>query len=152
MPNLFLWGHERASELRVPGYDTAAKPRPILPKGPAVFIAFSEKDLDAYSKWFRSLGVRVRAQLRRAPLEPGSALYLPVTYDSWAVLAAGVEGLGAALQAARLLSPGATVVCPCHGLDEALVAQSQEESYTRVRDRIHPLKASQATPADDADA
>lgn len=150
MPTLFLWGHERASPLQVPGFDTVTRPTPILPKGPAVFVAFSEREAEVYAKWFRTLGVRIRAQLRGAPLEPGDALYLPVTYDSWAVLAAGPKSLGAALQAARLLNPNAAVVCPGAGLDESVVLQSQEASYTRVRDRIHVLKAAEGRRDDGA--
>jgi hypothetical protein len=83
------------------------------PVGPAAYVALADDDqLGLYDRWFPGLAVRARAKLRHLPLPPGGATYLPVTFDSWAVLADGPRGFGAALEAARGLKGVRTVVCP----------------------------------------
>lgn len=134
---------EECAELRrvVPeGYDVEFKARAHYALGPAAYVALSEEDLEAYEPWFRGLGVRVRGCLRHEPLPAGGALYLPVTHDSWAVLADGPGGLGAALAAGRAVLGvrGAyTVVVPA--FDPALApeaAASCRATYRRWRDRV----------------
>lgn len=124
----------------VPGVDeVSCRPRPMMPLGRAVYVAYAEDQLSAYEAWFPGLGVRVRAVLRDAPLEPAGAMYLPVTYDSWCVVADGPEAFGAVIETARLLKGVRTVVCPAFEPgDVAAALASTSRRFRRWRDRVFP--------------
>lgn len=124
----------------VPDVDeVTCRPRPIIPLGGAVYVAYADDHLALYEPWFPGLGVRARAVLRNAPLEPGGAMYLPVTYDSWCVVADGPGAFGAVLETARLLKGVRTVVCPSFSPDDASVAiGSTARRFRRWRDRVFP--------------
>lgn len=113
------------------------RPNPLCAQGPAAFIAYHPSHLSAYTSWFPGLEVRVAALVRHNPLRATDALYLPVTFDSWVVVCDGERGLGAAMEAARVLHV-ATVVCPAFDADVVpLVRSSASHAYKRVHDRVH---------------
>lgn len=124
----------------VPDVDeVTCRPRAIMPLGQAVYVAYSESHLGAYEEWFPGLTVRVRAVLRDAPLDPAGAMYLPVTYDSWCVVADGPGAFGAVLETARLLKGVRTVVCPAFEPEDVPVALgSTARRFRRWRDRVYP--------------
>ena len=112
------------------------RPREGLLKGPTAYIAYAESHGDAYETWFAGLGARVRGRLAASPLSPGGAMYLPVTYDSWVVVADGTDGLAAAFEAARLLGSPA-VWCPSFAADLVVVLTDVPGSgFTRRGDRV----------------
>lgn len=120
-------------------------PRPIIPLGPAVYVAYADEHLHGYERWFPGLAVRARAILQHHPLQPGSAAYLPVTFESWCVVADGPAAFGAVLEAARLLKGVKTVVCPAIGPGDAAAAiDSTARRFRRWRDRVvqHPADTS----------
>lgn len=115
-------------------------PGKLCARGPAAFVSYDPRHVEDYAAWFKGLDVRVAAALRNKPLAPGDATYLPVTFDSWAIVCEGVEGLGAALEAARMLQVG-TVVCPAFGeASVEAVGASLARRYKRSHDRVHRLK------------
>lgn len=103
---------------------------------PALYVAHAPEHVAEYDAWFR--GVAVRARGKAVPR--GGGVYLPVTYNSWLVVVDGVEGFGAALEAAKLLKGVRTVVCPAFEDVDAAVASS-ERSYDRWQDRLCPVNA-----------
>lgn len=111
-----------------------------LLRGPTAYIAHAPDHLDAYEACFKGLGVRVRGRLRATPLGPGHAMYLPVTYDSWAVVTEGPDGLAAAMEAALDLHGLAAVVCPaCQTADLPLLLVNRgTRGFTRRGDRVWP--------------
>ena len=115
--------------------DAVFKPREFCSLGPTAYVVYDPED-GYLEKWFRGVGVRMRAMIRARPLQAGGALYLPVKYDAWAVLVDGPASLGAALEAARALHLQ-TVVCPA--FDASSVAAAKEScgfQYDRKHDRI----------------
>lgn len=98
--------------------------------GPVMYVAYSLEQLSMYERWFPGVCVRARSRLDHHPLEPGGAMYLPVTYQSWAC----VGSLGAALEAASVLRGVETVVCPPFDGD---LAQASE--YAWCGDRVFPV-------------
>lgn len=127
----------------LPGVDrVSCMPRPIIPLGPAAYVAYADEHLCGYEKWFPGLAVRARAILRDRPLEPGSAAFLPVSFESWCVVADGPAAFGAALEAARLLKGVRTVVCPAIAPDDVAAALgSTARRFRRWRDRVVPEAA-----------
>ena len=108
--------------------------------GPTAYIAYAPDHLDVYEKQFPGLGVRVRGRLTAAPLGPGHAMYLPVTYDSWAVVAEGPDGLAAAMEAASDLNGLAAVVCPaCLTADLPSLVNRGPKGFARRGDRVWPM-------------
>lgn len=114
------------------------RPRAFVPLGPTLFVAHDPAHVEAYDAWFPGLTVRARSCLRHRALEPGSAVYLPVTYDSWVAVVDGAGALGAALEAARSLR-ARTVVVPAFApeLGDA-VREGLGSRYRRCQDRILP--------------
>lgn len=129
------------------GFETAARdllphaqfrPGKVLPLGPAVYVAHAPEHLALYETWFPGLGVRVRACLSHRPRDPDSALFLPVTYDSWVVAIEGPRALGAALEAAALLR-ARTAVVPAFDVGSVdAVRAGLAQPYRRWHDRIVP--------------
>lgn len=111
-----------------------------LMAGRAVYIAHSPAHLATYEGWYPGLTVRAHARLRHKPLQPGEAMYLPVTFDSWVVLVDGLPGLGAALEAASLLKDVRVVACPAFDLDRLADVERSlaTRRYTRWQDRVMP--------------
>lgn len=109
-------------------------------KGAVLYVAYSLDQLHIYERWFPGVCARARSRLDHRPLEPGGAMYLPVTYQSWAC----VGSLGAALEAASVLRGVATVVCPPY--DGSFVRAAQ---YARCGDRVFPDHASTSAAPDD---
>jgi hypothetical protein len=106
--------------------------KPFLARGGAAYIALGPDHLQEYERRFRGLRIRLEARLRHVPLHPGGAIYLPVTFDSWVVLADGHGAFGAALMAAEALGMG-TAVCPAFQLGKDL---GIGKPYVRWQDRI----------------
>lgn len=107
--------------------------------GQAVYVAHAPEHLDMYERWFPGVTVRVHARLRHQPLHERGGMYLPVTYDSWLVVIDGPGAFGAAMEAAGLLHPVRTVVCPAFDAEHAETArESVAVAYGRWQDRVFP--------------
>lgn len=111
----------------------AFKPGKHMPLGGALYVVHREEHLADLEPWFPGVGVRVRARLAREPLSPGSAVYLPVSYESWAAVIPDAGGFGAAMEAARVLKGVRTVVCPAF---ECGADAQTAYVYRRWQDRI----------------
>lgn len=139
---LVFWSEatDTAAFHEVPGVDqVVCRPRPMMPLGPAAYVAYADEHLEAYERWFPGLSVRARAALRDKPLEPAGIVYLPVTFESWGIIADGPAAFGAVLEAARQLKGVRTVVCPAFEPDEVAVAlDSTARRFRRWRDRVFP--------------
>lgn len=113
------------------------RPRDGQLRGPAAYIAHASSHLDTYDTWFEGLRARVRGRLRACPLPPRGALYLPVTFDSWVVVADGPDGMAAAFEAARLLGSPA-VSCPAFAAESVALTRVSGAGFTRHGDRVWP--------------
>ena len=78
--------------------DVSFKTHGFYPSGPTTYVAYDDEHVQHYEAWFKGLEVRVRARLRAAPLETGSVMYLPVSFDSWVVVGTDARSLGAAVE------------------------------------------------------
>ena len=143
MPRLvFAWSTDPLAEDAARAVFPACTFRPgrLLARGGAIYVAHAPEHLAMYDAWFRGVSVRAHARLRHAPLHPGEAAYLPVTYDSWLVVIGGPAGFGAALEAAAQLKDVSTVVCPAFRADDLpAVAESLGRKCTRWQDRVVPV-------------
>ena len=111
---------------------------PALLLGPTAYVAHAPDHLEAYEAWFAGLGARVRGRLAAKPLGPGHAVYLPVTYDSWAVVTGGPEGVAAAMEAVSQLGLVA-VVCPAVPVaDLHALERRPGTGFSRHGDRVWP--------------
>lgn len=127
-------GFEQAARVAFPGAEF--KPRAFHPNGPTAYVALSDDQLDKYDAWFSGVGVRARARIRDRALARGSALLLPVTYESWAVVVDGPSALGAALEGVANLAVRA-VVCPAFAPNAVQgAANSLSLTYCRWQDRV----------------
>ena len=119
------------------GHDVSFKARGFVASGPTVYVAYTDEHVQHYGEWFKGVEVRVRARLRDASLEAGSAVYLPVSFDSWVVFGEGACWLGAALEAAAILAPSGTVVVPAFApSDLPAVRDSLRGTHRRWHDRV----------------
>jgi hypothetical protein len=116
--------------------DARCTPSKFFAKGSAAYVAHDPGHLDAYEPWFPGLKVRAASRLRHCPLHPSSAMYLPVSFNSWVVVASGADGLGAAFEAATLLGVE-TFVCPAFD-DLDAVRRGLAREYERWHDHVRP--------------
>lgn len=111
-------------------------------RGPTVYVAHAPEHLEAYERWFPGVGIRARARLAHRPLGPASALYVPVSYESWVVVIDSAAGFGAAMEAAAVLKDVGTLVCPAFDTQDANVAHQLRQGmggpFERWHDRINP--------------
>lgn len=118
------------------GADLEFKARPILALGSAAYVAHAPEHLERYEAWFPGLAVRINSRLRHLPLEPGAAMYLPVTFDAWVVVVDGAGALGAALETASLLDVQTLVLPGFEAHESEAVKTSLSRAYRRWQDRI----------------
>ena len=104
--------------------------------GSVAYVAASEEHLRAFDAWFPGVAVRARARCAAVDLGPRDAVYLPVSFREWVVVARGPAGFGAASEAARLLRVDSVLAFADTADDVRAMSAAPAARYTRAHDVV----------------